>query len=282
MTKHHKAMPRGGQCRRISLDKVAATLAAIPLIAAETGLNAEHLAHSEGWMSTLVAGAIGATLAAAAALPIAERAMTKGYWLKAAGLMAFFLIMLAFSFTTSVGRVGAKVDSDAAGARGHNAHLELAKQAYAAAQATQAAECKSGRGPRCRDAEKAVTAARIALQAAPAAKAEASMETRLAAATGLSIETVALYQPLLFPLALQLGGFFFLAYGLAPPRDEAPKQVEPAETKRAPKKTTVKTPTVVKPANASRKKLKALPRPTPLLPAGVTTFDHRVAMRAQL
>jgi hypothetical protein len=90
------------------LDKVAATLAAIPLIAAETGLNAEHLADVEGWMSTLVAGAIGATLAAAAALPIAERAMTKGYWLKASGLTAFFLIMMAFSFTTSVGRVGAQ------------------------------------------------------------------------------------------------------------------------------------------------------------------------------
>ena len=39
----------------------------------------------------------------------------------------------------------------------------------------------------------------------PAAKAEKSLETRLSTATG--IETAALYQPLLFPLALQLGGF---------------------------------------------------------------------------
>jgi hypothetical protein len=283
MTKHHKAMPRGGQCRRIPLDKVAATFAAVPLMAAETGLNAEHLAHVEGWMSTLVAGAIGATLAAAAALPIAERAMTRGYWLKASGLTAFFLIMMAFSFTTSVGRVGAKADSDAVGARGHNARLELASQAYAAAVATQAAECKGGRGPRCRDAEKAVAASRIALQAAPAAKAEASMETRLAAATGLSIEAVALYQPLLFPLALQLGGFFFLAYGLAPQRETRSEPARPVEAPapaKTPAKKQAKKQAAAKPATASRKKLKALPRLPLLLPAGVAAFDSRAAMHA--
>lgn len=150
MTKHHKAMPRGGQCRHLPLDKISASLAAIPLIAAETGLNAEHLAHSEGWMSTLVAGAIGATLAAAAALPIAERAAAKGYWLKAAGLALFFVVMVMFSFTTSVGRVGAKADGDAAGTRGHNARLQLGQQAYAAALQAQEAECKTGRGSRCR------------------------------------------------------------------------------------------------------------------------------------
>jgi hypothetical protein len=44
------------------------------------------------------------------------------------------------------------------------------------------------------------------------------MGTHLATAAGLSTETVAFYQPLLFPLAQQLGGFFFLAYGLAPRR----------------------------------------------------------------
>jgi hypothetical protein len=206
----------------LPLDKIAATLAAIPLIAAETGLNAEHIANTAGWMSTLVAGAIGATIAAAAALPIAERALVRGYYLKAAGLGLFFAIMLAFSFSTSVSRVGSKADGDGASSRSHNAKLELAKEAYEAARGTQQAECASGRGPLCRKAEDALTAARAALQTAPAAKAEASMETRLAAATGLSVATVALYQPLLFPLALQLGGFFFLAYGLSPIREIKP------------------------------------------------------------
>lgn len=282
MTKQHKAKPRGGQCRSTPTDKVAATIAAIPLIAAETLLNAEHLAHSEGWMSTLVAGAIGATIAAATALPIAERAMIKGYWLKASGLTAFFLIMLAFSFTTSVGRVGAKADGDAAGARGHNAKLELAKEAYAAAQKTQEAECNSGRGPRCRKAEDALTAARTALQAAPAAKAERSMETRLAAATGLSIETVALYQPLLFPLALQLGGFFFLAYGLAPRREEKVTKKEEAPAAKKPAVRKAQAPRPAKIAKAAAKTLQALPKPVLRLPAGAMSFDRRAAMRAEV
>ncbi len=57
------------------------------------------------------------------------------------------------------------------------------------------------------------------------------METRLAAATGLSAATVALYQPLLFPLALQLGGFFFLAYGLSPRAEAKPKPKARAKAK---------------------------------------------------
>jgi hypothetical protein len=205
-----------------ALDKVVAIVAAIPLVAAETGLNAEHLAHSEGWLSTLVLGAVGATLAAAIALPIAERALAKGYWLKAAGLGLFFVVMLAFSFSTSVGRVGAKADGDVAGNRGHNTRLALAREAYDAARKSRDDECKK-RGPLCRKAEAAVTDAREALAAIPAPKVEDPMSRRLAAATGFSEATVALYQPLLFPLALQLGGFFFLAYGFAPAaRPEVP------------------------------------------------------------
>lgn len=218
-------------------DKVAATLAALPLIAAETALNAEHLAHAGGWLSTLVAGAIGATIAAAAALPIAERAVAQGCWLKAAGLAIFFAAMLAFSFSTSVGRVGSQADGDLAAAQSHNGKLMLAREAYQAATATQEAECGSGRGPRCRAAETALTAAREALQAAPAAKAENAMAKRLAAASGLSEATVALYQPLIFPLALQLGGFVFLAYGLSPRRETAlkAKPKPKARAKRTPK-----------------------------------------------
>jgi hypothetical protein len=220
------------------LDKIVAVIAAIPLVAAETGLNAEHLAATEGWMSTLVLGAVGATLAAAIALPIAERALAKGYWLKACGLGLFFVVMLASSFSTSVGRVGGKHDGDVSSAKGHNAKMALARQAYEAAQASAADECKK-RGPLCRKAEEAVAAARTAFAAIPAPKVEDPMARRLAAASGLSEATVALYQPLLFPLALQIGGFFFLAYGFAPAAkmeapiiDVTPIVVEQAEIVR--------------------------------------------------
>jgi hypothetical protein len=220
------------------IDKIIAVIAAIPLVASETGLNAGHIAQSEGWMSTLVLGAIGATLAAAIALPIAERALARGYWLKAIGIGMFFVIMLAFSFSTSVGRVGGKHDGDVSSANGHNAKAALAQEAYAAAQRTRDDECKR-RGPLCRAAEAAVTQARTALVAVPAAKVADPMSMRLAAASGLSEATVALYQPLLFPLALQIGGFFFLAYGFAPAArmeaaiiDVTPSVVEQAEIVR--------------------------------------------------
>jgi len=204
------------------LDKIVAVIAAIPLVAAETGLNAEHLAATEGWASTLVLGAVGATLAAAIALPIAERALARGYRIKAFGLGLFFLLMLAASFSTSVGRVGSKHDGDVSSAKGHNAKMMLAQQAYDDARKTVEDECKK-RGSKCRAAEDAVKAARAALAAVPAAKVEDPMARRLAAASGLSEATVALYQPLLFPLALQIGGFFFLAYGFAPAaKAEAP------------------------------------------------------------
>lgn len=252
------------------LDKIVAVIAAIPLVAAETGLNAEHLAASEGWASTLVLGAVGATLAAAIALPIAERALAKGYRLKAFGLGLFFVVMLASSFSTSVGRVGSKHDGDVSSARGHNARMLLAQQAYDAAMKTVEDECKK-RGPLCRKAEAAVTEARAALAAVPAAKVEDPMARRLAAASGLSEATVALYQPLLFPLALQIGGFFFLAYGFAPAaREEAPiidltaEIVEQAEVVRDLK--------VIEKPKAKRK---AKPKAIAYQPAIEPKFDGR-------
>jgi hypothetical protein len=112
--------------------------------------------------------------------------------------------------------VGSKADGDIAAARGHNAGIKLAKQALADAEKSRDAECASGFGPKCEKREGMVAEVRAALAALPAEKVEDSMSKRIAAASGLSEATVALYQPLLFPLALpELGGFFFLAYGFA-------------------------------------------------------------------
>ncbi len=256
--------------RPTPLDKIVAVIAAVPLVAAETGLNAEHLAATEGWASTLVLGAVGATLAAAIALPIAERALARGYRLKAFGLGLFFVVMLASSFSTSVGRVGGKHDGDVSSAQSHNAKMALARQAYEAAQASAADECKK-RGPLCRKAEDAVNAARATLAAVPAAKVEDPMAKRLAAASGLSEATVALYQPLLFPLALQIGGFFFLAYGFAPAaREETPiidltaEIVEQAEVVRD-----------LKAIEKPKAKRKAKPKAIAYQPAIEPKFDGR-------
>jgi hypothetical protein len=52
----------------------------------------------------------------------------------------------------------------------------------------------------------------------------------------LTVADVALYQPLVLPLGLQLGGFLMLALGLSPRRREP----EPKEAKRKPRKRTAK------------------------------------------
>jgi hypothetical protein len=255
------------------LDKIVAVIAAIPLVAAETGLNAEHLATTEGWMSTLVLGAVGATLAAAIALPIAERALARGYWLKAIGLGLFFVVMLASSFSTSVGRVGGKHDGDVSSAKGHNAKMALAQEAYDAAIKTVEDECKK-RGPLCRKAEDAVKSAREVLAAIPAAKVEDPMARRLAAASGLSEATVALYQPLLFPLALQIGGFFFLAYGFAPATEREPVIIDlEAETVEIVRDLqVVELKAIEKPKAKARK---AKPKAIAYQPAIMTKLDGR-------
>jgi hypothetical protein len=255
------------------LDKIVAVIAAIPLVAAETGLNAEHLATTEGWMSTLVLGAVGATLAAAIALPIAERALARGYWLKAIGLGLFFVVMLASSFSTSVGRVGGKHDGDVSSAKGHNAKMALAQEAYDAAIKTVEDECKK-RGPLCRKAEDAVKSAREVLAAIPAAKVEDPMARRLAAASGLSEATVALYQPLLFPLALQIGGFFFLAYGFAPATEREPVIIDlEAETVEIVRDLQVVEPKAIEKPKAKARKAK--PKAIAYQPAIMTKLDGR-------
>lgn len=206
--------------------KIAALLLAVPLIGAETALNAEDIAASEGWLSTLVIGTVAATLSAAAALPIAERAWREGSRAKAFGFMLFFAGMLAYSFTTSVGRVSRNADNILAQAQGHNGKLALARQTYEDARNAALTECATGRGSRCRDAEAARAIAYNALMIQPAAVAENSMARRISQATGFSVETVELYQPLLFPLMLHLGGFIFLAYALAPrPERREPEPV---------------------------------------------------------
>jgi hypothetical protein len=99
-----------------------------------------------------------------------------------------------------------------------NEKARLAKEAYEAATAARSDECATGRGPRCRDLETAVTDARNALaMAAPVQSSDPGSE-RLSAVLGVDQGRVQLYAPLLLPLGLELGGFIFLATGLAPAR----------------------------------------------------------------
>ncbi|MGA7329686.1 MAG: hypothetical protein WBX25_35700 [Rhodomicrobium sp.] len=209
--------------------KFAATGVGIALCGGDTWLNAEHIARSEGWASSLVVVVILATIGAAIALPIAERCAKTKQPVKAGLLMLFFALMMLFSFSASVGRTGGKRDAETAAARADNTRVVLAREAYAAAQKAQEAECVK-RGPKCRAAEEAVTEARKALSAKPAERVEDSGAERIAAIfPSLTAADVTLYQPLILPFSLQIGGFVMLAYGLSPRREPKP---EPKRQKR--------------------------------------------------
>jgi hypothetical protein len=151
----------------------------------------------------------------------------QGSRLKAVLLWTFFALAVSFSLSASIARSSGYAAGKLATVEQANESAKLAKEAYEAAKQTQQDECKK-RGARCRAAEDAVTAARAKLAtAAPVQSADPGAE-RLAAVLGIQPSTVQLYAPLLLPVGLELGGFIFLAAGLAPRRREDKIATEPA------------------------------------------------------
>jgi hypothetical protein len=131
-------------------------------------------------------------------------------------LWLFFALAMSFSLTASIARSGGYRDTQVAEAEQSNVTARLAKDAYEIAAANRRAECASGRGPRCREAETHLSQARAALRLTVPIRAADPAAGRLAALLGVSQTAVALYSPLALPLGLELGGFIFLALGLSP------------------------------------------------------------------
>ncbi len=197
--------------------KVVATGIGTLLCATETWLITDHIASAEGWTSPLVAVIIIAVIGAAAALPFAEHAAKARQSAKAVGLVCFFLLMTTFSFSMSLERVGGRQDEESVNIHSENKNLSLAQDAFTTAKETAQKECNTGRGNKCREAEAEVKRTREALQKIPAQKEENGMAKRIHGVLPfLSIENIELYQPLLLPIGLQLGGFLMLALGLSP------------------------------------------------------------------
>jgi hypothetical protein len=226
----------------IPLMKFVATGTGLALCGVEVWLNAEHIAQTEGWASSLVAAVTVASIGAAAALPLAERAAKARQLAKAIGLAFFFLLMAAFSFTASVDRIGSKRDNETVAARSGNKRVRLVQEAYDAAKKTAGAECANGQTKACRAAQQAVKQARESLSAKPEERIENSMAKRISAALPfLTAEDVELYQPLILPLGLQLGGFLMLALGFSPrhvePQPKVAKRKRSKGTNAKPPKT---------------------------------------------
>jgi hypothetical protein len=202
--------------QRIPFWKASATVGGAALTGTAVWLNAEHVANSEGWFSPLVLAGIFVTLCAAATPPLAERAAKTGQFAKAVVLWLFFALAVSFSLTASITRSGGHRDTQVVAVERGNVTARLAKDAYAIAVANRNAECASGRGPKCREAETHLSQARNSLRSAAPIRAADPAAERLATLLGVSEAAVALYSPIALPLGLELGGFIFLATGLSP------------------------------------------------------------------
>jgi hypothetical protein len=217
--------------------KIAATVGGASLTGAAVWLNGEHVAAAEGWRSPLVLAGVIVTITAALTPPMAERCVKEGAWLKAGCLWLFFSLAVAFSLSASISRAGGHRDNQVAQVEQSNGASTLARESYESAKAAAQAECATGRGSRCRNAETTLEGARKALAGMPAARAADPGAERLAAVLHVSEASVALYSPLALPLGLELGGFVFLMVGLAPRRKAEPMtlelQAEPAKAERA-------------------------------------------------
>lgn len=210
------------------LCKIAATTGGTALTGAAIVMNAQHVAASDGWTSPLVWAAIIVTACAAVTPPFAERAAKTGQPAKAALMWLFFALAVGFSLTASIARSSGYQEGKSATVEHANQKARLAREAYEQATAARDAECKTGRGPHCRALEDQVAALRNDLASATPVQSVDPGTERLAAVLGVGQDSVALYVPLLLPLGLELGGFIFLAFGLAP---AARREIAPAVAK---------------------------------------------------
>ena len=195
--------------------KIAATTGGALLTGSATWLNAVHVASSEGWGSPLVFAGVFVTLCAASAPPLAERAAKTAQPAKAVMIWVFFALALGFSLSSSIARSSGYATGKVASVEHANEKAKLAQEAYDSLKRSVAVECVK-RGPKCRELEGKVEEARKALaKAAPVQSTDPGAE-RIATVLGVNEGSIELYMPLALPFALELGGFIFLALGLAP------------------------------------------------------------------
>lgn len=227
------------------------------LVGTDTWLSAGHAWHVDGGLGSLTVAIVVTTLGAACAIPLAERAWAAGRYIKATGLALFFFVMVCFSFSASIDRVATVRDDAIAEREATNAAhalalqaLEDARQNLADSQSAAEAECATGIGRNCRTQRAEVNAARsrvdlamAQLARAGAPKVEDPMASRLSAVLPfLTAEQIQIFQPLLLPFGLQIGGFLFIALGLQPnkvvPPVSKPRKKAKARTKTTPRKDT--------------------------------------------
>ncbi|MCL4767758.1 MAG: hypothetical protein KJZ80_16140 [Hyphomicrobiaceae bacterium] len=198
--------------------------------------------------------------------------------LRSVAFIALSMLAVAISLTAALDRVASAKDAAIQSRQSENLARNLAqtaaddaRAALETAEAAALAECKTGRGPKCLGLEARADAARqravearAALANAGAQIAEDSGAARLATVLPFTAAQISLYQPLMLPVWLELGGILMLTFGLSRPtqaKEVAPiaqpvAAMEPAEMP-APKAAAKKRAARKKPAA----KKPAAPRP---------------------
>jgi hypothetical protein len=255
--------------KRYSLWRPVAIAAGVALTGIEVWGAVEYLLKQEGHVSYLVLGGAIVTAVAALLPPLAERTWRAGRYTLALLLWAALLPALALILTAAIERTGGARDTAQMERRAIVQKIELArasvadaKTRLAAADAAVLAETKRKDAPGCgrickglkieaEAARKELTEARSAVAAAGVAPKD-SQAVRIAAVLPLTEADVALYQPLILPLAISALGLLLIAVGAHTPKRRKALKRKGKPKRRSPPKP--KTP---------RSKAKALPMPPP-------------------
>jgi hypothetical protein len=217
---------------KYALWKPVAIAAGLTLTSIEVWGAVEYLLKQEGHVSYLVLGGAIVTAVAALLPPIAERCWQAGRYTLALLLWAALLPALALVLTAAIERSGGARDKAQSERQAIAQRIDLARSAeaeaktrLATAEAAVLAEAKKGG---CKDvckslkveaaeARKELTKARDAVVTAGVVPKD-SQATRIAAILPVSEEAVALYQPIILPLAISALGLLLIAVGAHSPK----------------------------------------------------------------
>lgn len=203
---------------------------------------------SQAQPNYLVAGGAVVTIAAAGLPILAGRCWRGGRWLLAGLLWLAMVPALSVILCAAVERTGGAKDAGDRDRQATAQRIGLAREAVANAKAVAdadesaaKAECASGRKQKCLGLEARADKSRERLETARTKLAQAGvvpkdpMASRLAAVLPVSEAAIALYQPLVLPLAISITGLLLIAAGAhQPKRRKAQKRRGKRKKRRAP------------------------------------------------
>jgi hypothetical protein len=208
---------------------LAAIVGGVTLVAIEVYGAVGYLV-SQGQPNYLVAGGAVVTIVAAILPVLASRSWSHGRYVLAALLWVAMAPALSVIVAAAVERTGSANDDANRGRQAIAQSIALARQAEQEAKTTADAdeaaalvECASGRKARCLGLEARADSSRKRLEAARDVLAKAGIAPtdpqarRLAAILPVSEEAVALYAPLILPVAISAIGLLLIAAGAHPP-----------------------------------------------------------------